>query len=376
MPKKILMINKLYHPWIGGVEKHVQELGESLAKDPEYKVNILCVSENIWPSTKVKNNVKVKKLSNIAKLIGKTLIFSMPISFTFPFWLKRIKADIMHFHQPFPLSVISYLISKPKGKVVVTWHSDIIKQKFILFFFMPFLKRFLKKADVIIATSQNLIDNSKVLQKYKDKCKVVPLGINPEEFIKNENINKIIKEIKEIISAKIVLFIGRFSYYKGITYLIDAFRDINAVLVVIGSGALENEIRAKIRENKIEHKVIILKDASDDVIKAYYNVCEFLVLPSTHPSEAFGIVQIEAMGCGKPVISTNLPSGVPFVNQHEKTGLIVKPADSKELNRAIKELLSNDEKRLEYGRNAKKRVEEEFGRETMVNRIKEIYNRL
>ena len=105
-------------------------------------------------------------------------------------------------------------------------------------------------------------------------------------------------------------------------------------------------------------------------------MCEFLVLPSTHPSEAFGLVQVEAMSCGKPVISTNLASGVPFVNQHQKTGLIVEPANTKQLNSAIKELLTNDVIRAEYGKNAKKRVEEEFGRNKMVERVKEIYNKL
>ena len=210
-----------------------RSLGEEIAKDTNYEVNVLSVSETIWPSKKTKNNVKVKKLSNIARIIGKTLVFSMPISITYPFWLKKMKADILHFHLPFPLGVMSYLISKPKGRVVVTWHSEIIKQKFMLFFFMPFLKRFLKNAGVIITTSQNMVDNSKVLKKYKDKCAVVPLGINPKEFITNDNINKIIKEIKGIISAKIVLFVGRFSYYKGIIHLIDAFKDINAVLVIM-----------------------------------------------------------------------------------------------------------------------------------------------
>ena len=373
---RVLIINKLYYPWIGGVEKHVQDLSEGLQKKSDHNVSVLCVSERLLSRTRDINKVRVKKLFNLASLIRKTLIFSMPISLTFPLWMKKIKADILHFHLPFPLGVISYLITKPKGRLAVTYHSDIVKQKFILFFYKYFLKKFLQKANVIIATSDNLVNNSKILCKFKEKCRVVSLGIDREKFKINKETEKVIEEIKSIVSGRIVLFVGRFIYYKGIKYLLDAFKDIDAMLVLLGSGPLEEKIQDKIRENNITHKVIIIKEPTDLVINAYYHVCEFLVLPSTHSSEAFGIVQLEAMVCGKPVISTNIPTGVPFVNQHEKTGLIVEPANAGQLNCAIKELLNNDEKRKQLGSNAKRRVEEEFTNEVMVDKISKIYNSL
>ena len=361
---RVVQISKYYYPVIGGVEGHLKLLSEEISKRVEVKVLV----SNVKPETEIErsNNLEVIKIASIGKL------FSMPLSPTFPFWMSEIKADILHFHHPFPWGIVSYFLAEPEAKVVVTYHSDIVRQKITGSLFTPILTRFLKRADCIIATSPNLIEGSPVLKNYKDKCRVIPLGIDAEKFKAKSDEDKICS-IRNKFRTKLVLFVGRLIYYKGLEYLIQTIPEIDAHFILIGDGPLEKDLRKKISDLKIEEKVTILKAMDESELISYYYACDLFVLPSIAKSEAFGLVQLEAMSCGKPVVSTNLPTGVPFVNLHKCTGLIVPPGDSRALAEAINTLLENENLRRVYGENARLRVEEEFTKEKMINRTLELY---
>jgi len=365
---KILQVCKLYAPWIGGVEKTVQYIAEGL-KD-KVDIEVLACQPKGRGVKQVINGVKVTKAASFG------IYWGMPVSLTFPFLLawKSRKVDILHFHLPFPLGDLFYLLMGSKRKkVVVTYHSDIVRQKWLMKFYRAFLYRFLRRADKILVTSPNLLESSEHLGSYKDKCIVVPSSIDLNEF--GHPMEKKF-DVGVPPSERTVLFVGRLSYYKGLEYLIEAMREVEAKLLIAGDGELREELEKKTNFLGLNRKVIFLGSISDEKLRYLYQICDVFVLPSIEKSEAFGLVQLEAMAYGKPVINTHLPTGVPFVSIDGETGITVKPKNSKALAHAINELLSNKELRKKFGEQARKRVEENFTVQKMNERILEVYREL
>ncbi len=361
MRLKVLQVNKLYYPHIGGVEKVVQEIAEGLSDRIDMRV-LVCQPSRKGKSQDIINGIPVTRVGSLGTF------WSMPLSPTFPIHLHALGkwADILHFHMPFPLGDLSYLFS-PKKKVVVTWHSDIIRQKRALKFYTPLLNKFLSSVDRIIITSPAPLKYSPFLAPFRDKCQVIPLGIRDywlqePSFIKPKN--------------RTILFVGRLCYYKGVEYLIDAMVHIDADLVIIGDGELRSELQEKTIQLGIDHKVFFLVKCSDDELRAWYHSSDLFVLPSVEPSEAFALVQVEAMAAGTPVVNTHLPSGVPFVSLHGKTGLTVEPRNSNQLAEAINCILSDENLAREFSKNAKERVLELFTVEHMLDSIYSLYTQL
>ena len=170
-----------------------------------------------------------------------------------------------------------------------------------------------------------------------------------------------------------VLFVGRFVYYKGVEVIVEAFKGIEADLVMVGSGALKEKLQTMVREYQLEDKVHFRSGLNDEELAAYFNACDIFVLPSVANTEAYGLVQLEAQACGKPVISTNLPTGVPFVNRHGETGLVVEPNDVQGLRKAIQQLVDDSELRVQLGKQAKKRMLAEFTDVEMTKKVYDIY---
>ncbi len=178
------------------------------------------------------------------------------------------------------------------------------------------------------------------------------------------------------LGERIVLFAGRLNYYKGLEYLIEAMQEIEAKLLIVGEGELREELEEKARSLKVNQKIIFLGKVSDEKLKYCYQICDLFVLPSVESSEAFGIVQMEAMAYGKPVVNTNLPTGVPYVSVDSETGITVPPRDSKALAKAINKILNDKRLAAKFSENALRRVREEFSREKMLGSIYLIYKEL
>ncbi|MDD4183751.1 MAG: glycosyltransferase, partial [Candidatus Omnitrophica bacterium] len=293
---------------------------------------------------------------------------------TVPWWWKRMKTDVIHFHFPSPIAELYCLaLCARKQPLIVSYHADIIGYKKALFFYAPFVKKFLKRANRIIISSPALLAHSPFLNKFKDKCVVVPFGIELERFRLTEDIKNAAKNLKEKFTKPIILFVGRLVAYKGLNYLIRAMKDIDAVLLIIGKGDQEAILRKLAKDLGISDKVSFIKNVTDEDLPAYYHACDIFVLPSISNKEEFGVVQLEAHACAKPVISTALPTGVPFVNLDGITGLIVSPCSSKELALAINKLLSDDTLRNRLGQQAKNRLEAEFSRQIMTQKVLNVY---
>lgn len=367
---KILHINKLYYPWIGGIETVVKNIAEGLKK--KYKIDIITCQSKGKGKINIINNIKVIRASALG------IFFSTPISFSFPFLLRKEiqKYDILHFHLPFPFGVISYLFfcRKTKNqKIIITWHSDIVKQKFLLFFYSPFLIFFLKRVDKILVTSHNYLKNSPFLKKFQNKCIVIPLGIDIKKFRKIQE--KRIK-INNPENKKIILFVGRLSYYKGLKYLINAMGNIDAILLIIGNGKLKQKLKKLTKKLKLNRKIIFFPHLKDRELKYCYKISNLFVLPSIEKTEAFGLVQLEAMLSKLPVINTDLPTGVPYVSLNNITGLTIPPKNSIALEKSIKKLLRNQKLANVMGQNGEKRVEKYFSLDKMLKEIKKIYEKV
>jgi len=371
---KVLQVGKYYYPYKGGMETYLYDLCSELRD----KVDLQVIVSNNRPYT-VK---EVYEGINILRIGRITEFSSTSICPTYPYHFRKQEADIVHIHFPNPFGEFSYLLSKHRhvqsgSKLVVSYHFDVVRQKKLLKIYSPVINKILKRADSIIVHSENYMKSSSFLRDYQSKCTVIPIGIDIDKFSLNEHVKKMMYNIKEKTGSKFILFIGRLIYYKGLKYLIDAMRDIDTKLVIIGSGPLRKELEKQVRENNLVNKVIFAGKVTDEEKIAYLHLCELLVLPSCERSEAFGIVQLEAMACEKPVVSTDVHgSGISFVNQDNFSGLIVPPKDSEALANSINTLLTYDELRLSLGRQACERVKKEFSKQVFAGRIYRIYKDL
>jgi rhamnosyl/mannosyltransferase len=369
---RVLLVNKLYHPVIGGVETHVRDLARYLPLEIDRKV--LVCSEDKSRKVEVIDGVEVIK----ARSLGIFRSSPVPAGFSKELTSFLNWADVYHFHFPFPPGEFSFLHSRITKPLVVTYHSDIVRQKFLLKLYEPFLIRFLKRANIIIATSPAYIKSSPYLSKFEEKCTVVPVGIDTQEFLPEKRPVELIEEIRKKVGSPFVLFVGRLIYYKGVQYLIEAFKMIRSDvrLVIIGKGKLENDLRKLVDDLLLSDRIIFLEPQPYEVLKAYYWACELFVLPSVERSEAFGLVLLEAQACGKPAISTELGTGTSYANLDGVTGFVVPPRNPEALADAIEKLISDDELRREMGETARKRVFEEFDVRVMAERVAEVYRKV
>lgn len=365
---KVLHIYKNYHPVAGGIEGHVKLLCSELAKQDELDVTVLVT--NTGKATLRESCEQVK----IVKTGEDLTVARTPISWRLWLEIARTNADITHLHFPYPFGELGHLLLGRSKKMVITYHSDIVSQKKLLRLYEPFLWRVLKRADCVVATSQKYMESSPYLSKFKEKCIIVPLSIDIARF-QQAPVDEVAR-IRERYDGPLLLFVGKFRYYKGLEYLIEAMQHVPAQLLLVGSGPLDDKLRSQVRENRLEDKIHFLGEVSDEELIACYHACDLFILPATHRSEAFGLVQVEAMACGKPVICTEVGTGTSWVNVHDETGLVVEPANARALAEAINRLSGDPSLRERLGQNARERAHHEFAKEAMVERIIEIYRRL
>ncbi len=364
---KILHVYKDYYPPIvGGIEKHIAQVCNHFRQ--RHQVEVLVCNRGLLTRVEHVDGVRVIKVGQLGR------IQSAPIPPAFPLWLRKIKADIIHYHLPNPTCELSYLLANPSGAVVATYHSDIIRQRFLLRFYGPFLERFLRRASLIMPTSPLYAESSPFLRQFREKCRVVPLGIDAGMFDSAANGHqKEIQRFRSRFGSEFILFVGKLRYYKGLQFLLQAMPGIEAPLVIVGSGPMESELKSLAGSYGVKDKVHFVGEASDEELPLFYHASSVFVLPSIYRSEAYGLVQLEAHACGKPVVSTRLGTGVEFVNLDSRTGLLVPPADPAALAAALNTLLSDRVRRAEMGEFARQRVQAEFTLEKMFENIEDVY---
>jgi glycosyltransferase involved in cell wall biosynthesis len=361
---RILQIGKFYPPYLGGMETHLESLCKELKKLVNLKVVV--ANDNRRSLRETVGGVKVSRLGTLFNFAAAPVCPGMLHE------IRNSEADIIHLHLPHPVAILAYLASRHKGKLVITYHSDIIRQKVLGAFFEPILHRALNRCSAIIATSPNYIESSSVLSMHKDRCSIIPHGIELNRFYKYND--AAVNQIRKTHGSRIVISVGRLIYYKGFEYLIQAMEKVDGRLLIIGDGPLRESLAQQARTRGVADRVIFLGEVPD--IVPYYHAADVFALASIARSEAFGIVQLEAMACGKPVINTNLSSGVPFVSLDGETGITVAPQNPDELASAINLLFDRNDLRLQYGQAARRRVEQEFSLDRMVSRTLQLYEKV
>jgi glycosyltransferase involved in cell wall biosynthesis len=380
---KILYVYKDYYPVLGVIENYTRHLAEAMKKRG-HSVEVLVTSQDRRTRRETINGVPVLKTARWVNLS------SAPISprLAWEYWRRLFstnRPDIVHLQTPYPPGELVWLLGsflpkfgRKRPATVLTYHSDIIKQKRLLTFYAPFLRATLRRVDLILPTSPNYIQSSPFLRPVKAKCQVVPLGIPLEPF---ENPPPTLPALLAQIKARpgpLLLFTGRLRYYKGLQYLLEAMPRINpaARLVIVGVGPQEAALRESAARLDLGERVVFAGEVTDAELPAYYAGADIFVLPACERSEAFGLVQLEAMAAGKPVVSTELGTGTSYANLDGETGLVVPPADPAALAAAINKLLDDKGLREKMGRRGQERTRAEFGLSRLVDRVEEIYIRL
>ncbi|MDY4414772.1 MAG: glycosyltransferase [Ruminococcus sp.] len=351
---RILEVNKAYYPHVGGIESLVKQYAEDFSRKSDLIVLVCRDGRGKTINEKI-SGAKIIRSGSFGTY------FSCPLSISFIRNFRRLaeKSDIIHINTPFPLADLAVLLSGYKGRIVISWHSDVVKQKKLLFFYKPIMMKFLKRADLILTATQGHIDSSPYISKFREKCRVIPYGINIREYL-NIQRKPILTEKLIDKSAVKVFFTGRLVYYKGVEILLKAFRNVhNCELFIAGTGTLETSLKEYAGSHNMDN-VHFMGFLPDNDLKCAFADCDIFVLPSVANSEAFGIVQLEAMVYSKPVINTSLPTGVPHVSVDGVSGITVEPSSPIQLANAINMLAGDKNLREAYGKNAFRRVHDIF----------------
>ena len=367
---KILQLGKFY-PIKGGVEKVMFDLMLGLSIEG-VECDMLCAAYQEKGFTRVMSNKSKLMVVNTVREVAATMIApSMVLK------LKQIAKnyDIIHVHHPDPMAAFALLCSGYKGKVVLHWHSDILKQKSLLKLYMPIQKWLINRADVIVGTTPVYVKESPYLQEVQHKVTYLPIGVCHLE----SPIKQVMDLRRKYLGKHIVFSLGRLVPYKGFAYLIEAAKhlDDNYMVLIGGTGPLRDELQAQIETLGLQERVKLLGYVSDVELPAYFEACDLFCMSSVMKTEAFGIVQIEAMSCGKPVVATKIPeSGVSWVNQDGVSGLNAEPYDAEDLAKCIRGILADENDYARFSKGALDRYKTVFTQELMIHKCLEIYKKL
>ncbi|MEH6557753.1 MAG: glycosyltransferase [Oceanicoccus sp.] len=281
--------------------------------------------------------------------------------------------DVVHYHFPWPFADMLELVAGGNKPYIVTYHSDIVRQKVLGKLYQPLMKRFLGRASRIVATSRNYLVSSPVLCDYSSKVEVIPLGIIEESYPCCET--ETIAAMREQYGENFFFFVGVFRYYKGLHILLSAIKDASYTVVIAGSGPVEQELKKQATELQLDN-VIFPGFISDQEKVALLQLCRGVVFPSHLRSEAFGMTLVEGAMMGKPLISTEVGTGTSYVNIHKETGLVVSPGSVKELREAMDYLYCHSQDAETMGANARQRYAEHFTGDIIGEQYAQLYKQV
>lgn len=364
---RVLHLYKDYHPVVGGIENHIRLLAHEQARRG-LEVTVLVTSPSARTEQGFDGDVRVIKAARLAT------VASTPLSLALFAWTRRIPADIAHLHFPYPVGEMAQLCCGRARRTVITYHSDVVRQQGWLKLYEPLLWQALRRADRILATNAPYVQSSRFLRPLAARTTVVPLGIEVDRFLAvSPAAVARLRQSLDLGPRPALLSVGRLRYYKGIDVLLHALREVDAVLLLVGTGPMEAAWRALAVRTGVADRVRFLGEVGDEELPVYYHATDLYVSSASHRSEAFGISLLEAMACGRAVISTELGTGTSFVNLDGVTGEVVPPRDPAALAAAIRRLLAVPDRRAVLGAAGRARVQGEFSAAVMTDRVIEVY---
>lgn len=369
MTIRVLTFGRYADENFGGLERYVFELARSLQGKVEY-ANIVAL-RGAEPDTDTgSETVYARPFVHLG---------GTPVCPSMPFHALRLQRerpfDIVHLQFPAdPMAHVAAVSLPTTVRRVITWHSDIVRQRTLLRLYEPFLGRLLRSTDAVILPTPAHFTSSQQLPRWvsRERMHVVPFGIAYERFMDRP---PLAEELRRRYRDRFLVFaLGRHVYYKGFEYLIRAMRELpDAAAVIGGRGPLSESLAELARASGVADRVHFVGRIPDADLPAYYHACDVFCMPSVSRAEAFGFVQIEAMACGKPVVCCELNNGVTWVNRHEETGLVVPPADVAALASALKRLQSDEALRTRLGAQGRERTLHEFSLQAMARGTLEVY---
>ena len=244
----------------------------------------------------------------VTRLASLGRIGSVGICPTLPLWLRRLDGDLVVVHEPNPVALVSVVLARPRGRVLVWFHSEVVRPQWkYRLLYRPFLRAVLRRAARIIVSSPELARHAVELQDFRDKCVVVPFGVDTRRLVATDEVRVQVDALRARHHTPILLFVGRLVSYKGVDVLLRALNGIEATTLLVGDGPLRTTLETQAQELRLS-RVRFLGEVSDTELTTLYRAADVFVLPSVTRAEAFGVVQLEAMACEVPVVSTNLPS--------------------------------------------------------------------
>jgi rhamnosyl/mannosyltransferase len=381
----IVHLGKYYPPAPGGIESHVQTLARGQS-ELGHELRVICVNHTDKQGNDV-THFRWRKTSSFTHVDGKVRVdrigrwFSisrLEVCPNLTGWISDAtsKADIVHLHTPNPLMLAAWWVAgNRKTALVVTHHSDVIKQRFLRRLLDPFESRVYGAAKLIFSDSPNYIEGSLVLQKFRQKVVVLPLGIDLEPYL-NPGVTEQeeTKRIKGNYGWPLWLMVGRMTYYKGYHVALEALAKTPGKLLVVGNGPLEGDLKRQAANLGVAERVVWMPSVSQSQLISLYHAATALWFPSVARSEGFGLAQVEAMACGCPVINTAIPaSGVSWVSLHGESGLTGPMGDPEALSKASRRITGENGLRETLSKGAKKRAVENFNASKMALTSLELY---
>jgi len=349
---KVLIVSSFYPPYLNGQSRFLKDLSDYLCK----KVDLTILTMNTKPKNEIINQDGVE----IIRLSSSPKIGPFHLSFGLSRWIKNIDADVVNIYSPFPTFEISYLSAEIDKPLVITKLNDRMPGGIFSLIYTPFFKRICEKSNYILVSQRASRIKSGPLLKYADKCLSLPFGINVNEYKLTDQIETKALEFRSKFRNPIVLYIGSLNYDDGIVNLIRSMIDIMAILVVVGTGETEEELKILSKNLGLSTRVIFTGELKHEEKKILLHSCDLVAVPEATERQKLGMVQLEAMACGKPVISSStIPEG-DRININNFTGLTVDPHSSYSIAGALKKILQSEDVGFEFGRNALAHVRENY----------------
>lgn len=369
----VVHFGKYYFPDAGGIESVTVSLAKGAAAHG-HAVSVVCFEKALAKSEDLIDGVHVIR-SPITKLVA-----SQPIGLKYAWQCFSYArgADLVHLHAPNMLGALCALCVSSRVRLLVHWHSDVINKGLLGKILRPLESALLRRADRIVATSQVYADASVTLAPFRSKITVVPIGV-PDA--KHEGPDSILpSSIEELVSdKKIILAVGRLVPYKGFSILIEAAKHLptDTVVVIVGGGPLQQDLQQEVDAACVKGRVVLVGRLSDSALHALFERATLYCLPSISRAEAFGVVLLEAMAYGLPIVATDIPgSGVPWVNQQGISGFNVPIGNPEALAAACNQILASPEQRSRFSQGARQRFLAEFTEDVSVKRMMATYDRL
>lgn len=366
---RVLHFFKTYLPdTVGGIEQVIYQLCEStraFGVDGE----VLTLSADRDPTELMVGTHKVHR----ARLDMQ--VASTGFSFSALGQLKCLArdADLVHYHFPWPFMDVAHFAARIDKPFLVSYHSDIVRQKYLLHLYRPLMRHFLSRAERIVVASPNYLESSEVLQGFRDKTQVIPYGL--DEAACPQPSEARLEYWRSRLGTRFFLFVGVLRYYKGLHILLEAVAGTGYPLVIAGAGPMEQELRSQAAALGLDN-VHFVGRVDDEDKCALLQLCSTFVFPSHLRSEAFGISLLEAAMYGKPMISCEIGSGTSYINLHGETGLVVPPSNAPALREAMVELWGYPVRAAEMGQRAVERYRAFFTAERMGRQMAALYDEL